>query len=172
MNTVPRPERAGGTGEGQKPMGANFITDPRSEIMGGACEYITSKCFSSLSRGPKGQPDWTGASWIQPVRHLWEVCHLAYRGAWGRCVFGVTYPLREVTWQRTIISPKRNWIYGGATEPHYLFSSKLLALRLFLFIIHSHWRGAINVGYAGFGAQAISRSRPPGEKDWAFKRVV
>ena len=49
-NAVPKPERAGGTGEGQKPMGANFITDPHNEVMGGAREYITSKRFSSISR--------------------------------------------------------------------------------------------------------------------------
>ena len=82
-------------------------------------------------KGPRGQPDWTRATWIQPVRHPWEVCHLAYRGARERCVFGVTYSLCKATWQRTIFSPKKNWIYGGATEPHYLFSSKLMALRPF-----------------------------------------
>ena len=38
-------------------------------------------------------------------------------------------------------------------------------VKALFFIIRTLWRGAINVGYAGFGAQAISRSRSPGEKD-------
>jgi hypothetical protein len=53
------------------------------------------------------------------------------------------------------------WSYGTALFVFF----KADGVKALFFIIHILWRGAINVGYAGFGAQAISRSRSPGEKD-------
>ena len=164
-NTVPKPGGAGGTGEGQKPMGANFITDPHNEVMGGAREYITSKRFSSISRAQKDNRNGRELLGSNQFRHPREVCHLAYRGARERCVFGATYPLCKATWQRTIFSPKRKldlrWSYGTVLFVFF----KADGVKALFFIIRTLWWGAINVGYAGFGAQAISRSRSPGEKD-------
>ena len=93
-NAVPKPERAGGTGEGQKPMDANFITDPHNEVMGGAREYITSKRFFHRFQGPK-RTTGLDESYLDPTSaaSLGSVSFGLQGGAGALCFWCNLFPL-------------------------------------------------------------------------------